>query len=146
MMLQSWMGSDFTNDDLVRESSEIDDYDHRLLGIDAAIDGHKGLRAYVVEYTPHEDAPVVWGRIVTWIETEHGTPLRQEYYDEDGTLLRRMRFDDIRDTTGRLYPHRWTMTPLDKPGHSTRIEVRSIEFGTEIDDSVFTKRNLTRRR
>ena len=69
MMLQSWMGSDFTNDDLVKQSSQLDDYDHKLLGVDTATPGHEGLRAYVVEFLPHEDAPVVWGRIVSWIES-----------------------------------------------------------------------------
>ena len=74
MMLQSWMGSDFTNDDLVKESSQLDDYDHRLLGIDPGPEGNEGLRAFVLEYVPREDAPVVWGRIVAWVETEHSTP------------------------------------------------------------------------
>lgn len=146
MMLQSWMGSDFTNDDLVRESSQLDDYDHELLGIDPAPPGHEDLRAYVVEYRPHEDAPVVWGKIVMWIETEHGTPLYEEFYDEDGVKLRVMRFDDIRPVGGRRYPFVWSMTPLDKEGHETRIRVDQIEFDAQIPDEVFTKRNLTRRR
>jgi outer membrane lipoprotein-sorting protein len=146
MMLQSWMGSDFTNDDLVRESSQMDDYDHELLGIDPAPEGHEGLRAYVVAYTPHEDAAVVWGKIVMWIEVEHGTPLREEFYDEDGEKLRVMRFDSITEVGRRHYPHLWTMTPLDKKGHETRIRIHAIEFDAEIDDAVFTKRNLTKRR
>ncbi|MGH0031310.1 MAG: outer membrane lipoprotein-sorting protein [Myxococcota bacterium] len=144
MMLQSWMGSDFTNDDLVKESSALDDYDHRLLGVDPAPEGHDGLRAYVVEYLPHEDAPVVWGRIVTWIETEHGTPLRQEFYDEDGVKLREMTFSDIEAIDGRHYPRSWRMVPLDKEGHETRIRVGEIEFDADIPDAVFTKRNLTK--
>ena len=146
MMLQSWMGSDFTNDDLVKESSQLDDYEHRLLGVDPAPEGHDGLRAYVVEYVPHEDAPVVWGKIVTWIEVEHGTPLRQDFYDEDGEKLRVMRFGDITVVDGRHYPLAWSMTPLDKEGHETRIRVKEIRFDADIEDSVFTKRNLTKRR
>jgi outer membrane lipoprotein-sorting protein len=146
MMLQSWMGSDFTNDDLVRESSQLDDYDHTLLGVDPAPEGHEGMRAYVVEYVPHEDAAVVWGKIVMWIEVEHGTPLIQEFYDEKGEKLRVMRFGEIADVDGRQYPHLWTMTPLDKRGHETRIRVDAIDFDAEIDDHVFTKRNLTKRR
>lgn len=145
MMLQPWMGSDFTNDDLVNESSEIDDYDHRLLGIDPHPEGAEGLRAYVVEYTPHEDTPVVWGKIVGWIEIEHATPLRQEFYDEDGEKLRVMRFDQIREVQGRHVPHRWTMTPLDKKKHETRIEIEAIRFDVEFDDEVFTTRNLKKR-
>jgi outer membrane lipoprotein-sorting protein len=142
MMLQPWMGSDFTNDDLVNESSEIDDYDHRLLGVDPKPDGLVNLRAYVVEYVPHEDTPVVWGKIVTWIETEHGTPLRQEFYDEDGEMLRVMRFGGIQEVQGRYFPHVWTVRPLDKPGHETRIEVERIHFDADFEESVFTTRNL----
>jgi outer membrane lipoprotein-sorting protein len=146
MMLQSWMGSDFTNDDLVKESSQLDDYDHRLLGIDPRPEGHEALSAYVVEYVPHEDAAVVWGRIVTWIEVEHGTPLRQEFYDEDDEKLRVMRFREIDTVDERRYPRTWTMTPLDKEGHETRIHIKEIRFDADIEDSVFTKRNLTKRR
>jgi len=144
MMLQPWMGSDFTNDDLVNESSELDDYDHRLLGIDPKIEGAEALRAYVVEYVPHEDAPVVWGRIVTWIGIAHGTPLRQEFYDEAGELHRVMRFSDVKEVEGRHFPHRWVMTPLDKPGHETRIEVGAIRFDQDFEERIFTTRNLER--
>jgi outer membrane lipoprotein-sorting protein len=146
MMLQSWMGSDFTNDDLVKESSALDDYDHRLLGVDPAPEGHPGLRAHVVEYRPREGAPVVWGRIVAWIEVEHATPLRQEFYDEDGAKLRVMEFSDIGEVAGRHYPRSWTMRPLEEPGHQTHIRIREVRFDEPIADSVFTKRNLTKRR
>jgi len=145
MMLQSWMGSDFTNDDIVRESSEINDYDHTLLGVDPATSGEVDRRAYVVEYRPHEDAPVVWGRIVTWIEAERWSPLRQEFYDEDDVKLRRMEFGDIRETDDRYVPHLWVMTPLDKKGHQTRIRIHEIDFDEEFDEAIFTTRNLKRR-
>jgi outer membrane lipoprotein-sorting protein len=144
MMLQSWMGSDFTNDDLVRESSQLQDYEHRLLGVDPAFERAPSGRAFVLEYVPHEDAPVVWGRIVAWIDAERWAPLRQEYYDEEGEKLRVLRFDDLREVDGRLFPHRWVLTPLDKEGHETRIEVREIRFDAEIEDDVFTTRNLKR--
>jgi len=145
MMLQPWMGSDFTNDDLVRESSALDDYDHRLLGVDPSPADHPGLRAYVVEYIPHEDAPVVWGKIVAWIETEHGTPLLQDFYDEDGEKLRSMRFADIRAVEGRHVPFSWSMKPLHKEGHETRIQLGEIRFDVAIDDSVFTTRHLKKK-
>jgi outer membrane lipoprotein-sorting protein len=144
MMLQPWMGSDFTNDDLVNESSEIDDYDHALLGVDSH-PGIEGLRAYVVEYVPHEDAPVVWGKILGWIETEHGTPLRQEFYDEDGEKIRTIHFGDIRVTGGRHVPHVWTVTPHDKEGHTTTIRIREFRFDEDFDEQIFTTRNLKQR-
>jgi outer membrane lipoprotein-sorting protein len=145
MMLQPWMGSDFTNDDLVNESSAIEDYEHRLLRIDESPEGHGGLRAYVVEYKPREEAAVVWGKIVAWIATEHFTPLRQDFYDEDGAKVRSMRFGDIREVKGRHYPHHWSMTPLEKEGHETRLQVDRVDFDASFDDGVFTTRNLKKR-
>jgi outer membrane lipoprotein-sorting protein len=142
MMLQSWMGSDFTNDDLVKQSSQLDDYDHKLLGVDPATPGHDGVRSYVVEFIPHEDAPVVWGRIVSWIEMEHYSPLRQEFYDEDGAKLRVFELGDVREVQGRHFPHAWSMVPLDKPGHRTTIEMQEIRFDEEFDERIFTTRNL----
>ena len=142
MMLQSWMGSDFTNDDLVRESSEVDDYDHRWVGVDPAFAAAGGRRAYVIEYLPHEDAPVVWGRIVAWIAAEGYAPLRQEFFDEDGVKLRELVFSDHRQVGSRLLPHRWTLTPLDKPGHLTEIELLEAKFDVEIDETIFTRRYL----
>ena len=145
MMLQPWMGSDFNNDDLVNESSEIEDYDHHLLGIEPATNGTDGLRAFVVEYLPHDDAPVVWGRIVGWIATERCVPLREEFFDEQGVKLRVMRFDDVRRVEGRPVPHLWEMTPLDKPGHRTTIRIHRISFDAAFDDDIFTKRQLRKR-
>lgn len=146
MMLQSWMGSDFTNDDLVRESSEVGDYDHVLLGIDPGSEQSGGRRSFVVEYQPHENAPVVWGRIVAWVDAELWTPLLQEFYDEDGSKIREMRFSDVRLVDGRNVPHLWTLTPLDKQGHETVVRVEAIRYDLEIDESVFTTRNLKRGR
>jgi outer membrane lipoprotein-sorting protein len=146
MMLQSWMGSDFTNDDLVRDSSEIDDYDHRPLGIDREGADTGGRSAYVIEYLPHEDAPVVWGRIVAWIDMETAAPLRQEFYDEEGEKLRVLAFGELRAVEGRMVPHRWSLTPLDKKGHRTEIEIREIRFEADFDDDIFTTRNLKKGR
>ena len=139
MMLQSWMGSDFTNDDLVNESSELDDYEHRLLGVDPDA-GENG--AYVLEYKPLEEAPVVWGKIIGWLDMKSGTPLRQDFYDEDGERVRTMTFEDIRVQGSRHVPHRWQLTPLDKEGHRTIIEIEQLDFDVELDDSIFTTRNL----
>jgi outer membrane lipoprotein-sorting protein len=142
MMLQSWMGSDFTNDDLVRDSSEVEDYDHVLLGVDPGSEPSGGRRAYVVEYRPHEDAPVVWGRIVSWIDAERWAPLYQEFYDEEGQRIRELRFGELREVDGRHVPHRWQLRPLDKPGHETVISVSEIRYDLDFDESIFTTRNL----
>jgi len=87
----------------------------------------------------------VWGRIVTWIDADRWSPLRQEFYDEDGVKLRRMEFGDMREVDGRWVPHLWVMTPLDKEGHETRIRIHEIRFDQEFDDGIFTTQNLKRR-
>ncbi len=134
MMQQPWMGSDFTNDDLVRDSSEVEDYDHQLLGMDG--------ENYVLEYLPHDDAAVVWGRIVAWIDSTTGTPRRQDFYDEDGSRVRTLRFDDIRLVQERLFPHKWSLEPLEKQGHKTTVTLEDIRFDEPIAESIFTTRHL----
>ncbi len=145
MMLQSWMGSDFSNDDLVRDSSEIDDYDHRLLGIDPGRETTVDRRAYVVEYQPREGVAVVWGSIIAWLDIESGAPLRQDFFDEEGERLRTMRFSHFREVDERSVPHLWIVTPLNKPGHSTSIEIEEIQFDPEMKSGIFTTRNLKRK-
>jgi len=145
MMLQPWMGSDFTNDDLVNESSSIDDYDHRMLGVDPGDGVAVDERAYVIEFIPHEDAPVVWGKIVAWIGVEHGTQLLQKFYDEDGEKMRTIGFAEIREVNGRWVPHHWEVTPHNKEGHSTTIEISEFRFDETFDEKIFTTRNLKQR-
>jgi outer membrane lipoprotein-sorting protein len=140
--LEPFMGGDFTNDDLIHINSEIDDYEHRLLGVDPRPDGIANLPAYAVEYTPQEASAAVWGRIVALIEVEHGTPLRCDFYDADGKLARVMRFGDIREVRGRYFPHVWMAQPQDSKGNETRIEVHEVRFDARFDDATFAIRQL----
>ncbi|MCB0644033.1 MAG: outer membrane lipoprotein-sorting protein, partial [Phaeodactylibacter sp.] len=86
MMSQSWMGSDFTNDDLVSQTSIVDDFDHKLLGSETV----NGMDCYKIELIPHEDAAVVWGKILMWVEKNEYLQLKTEFYDEDGYLVNTM--------------------------------------------------------
>jgi outer membrane lipoprotein-sorting protein len=144
MMMQSWMGSDFTNDDLVNESSDVDDYVHTMLGVDPKAGKDGDTRAYVIEYVPKEETAVVWGKIIGWVDAKTKAPLRQDFYDEDGEAIRTLVFEDIRKQGKRWVPHHWQLTPLDKEGHRTTIEIDLIEFDVDLDDDIFTTRNLKR--
>jgi hypothetical protein len=144
-MLGSWLGSDFTYDDLVHGASEVGDYDPRLLRIEEGAEGLEGLRAYVLEFLPLAEAPATWARILAWVEVEHATPLRRDFYDAEGVQVRSLRFQDIREVEGRRVPHRWIMSPLVKQGYETRIELESIDFDASFDDDVFTTRQLKER-
>ena len=138
MMLQPWMGSDFTNDDLVKSSSLIDDYLSGILREEPA----GGAQAYVVELIPKPDAAVVWGKILYWVRKSDLIPLKQEFYDERGALVRVMTFSEIRPMGGRTIPTRWEIRPTEKPGNSTAIQIKSAVYDRPIDPEIFTQRNL----
>lgn len=140
MMMQSWMGSDFTNDDLVRESSVIKDYDHSF-GADSTIEGHD---CYQIILDPKPDAPVVWGQLKIWVTKDEFIQLRTEFFDEDGYLINLMEAFEIQDFDGRLLPGRMTMTPIEDPGNQTILEYQSMKFNEQIRDSFFSIQNLKR--
>jgi len=110
MMMQSWMGSDFTNDDLVQSSSILNDYDHQLVGETTVSD----LLAYEIELIPKPEAPVVWGKVKTWISKEHYVQLKVEFYDEDDYLVNKMEMSEIKEISGRMFPTHLKKTPTIK--------------------------------
>jgi len=142
MMSGSWMGSHFTNDDLVRESYFADDYESTI-----TFEGERDGRAiYELTAIPRPEAPVVWGRVVMEIDQDTLAPITSRYYDEAGELIRTMTFDQVERIDGRVIPMRLTLQPEDKPTESTVITYEEIEFGVPIERSFFSLRNLERRR
>ena len=140
MMMQSWMGSDFTNDDLVKESSIVNDYTHELLG-DTIIDNYQ---CHIIQLNPKESAAVVWGKIVSYIDKENYIPLRHLYYDEDGYLIKGMELSKIKKIGKRQVPLKMVMTPYDEPGNKTIIEYSELEFDIDIERSFFSQQNMKR--
>jgi outer membrane lipoprotein-sorting protein len=142
MMMQSWMGSDLTNDDLVNAASIVNDYDQKLLRTETLRD----KECYVIEMVPHEEAPVVWGKILTWITKDHFITLQNEYYDEAGVLVNEETLDEIKNVGDRTIPTRYIMVPAEKEGHKTTMEFLKIEFGVDINDSFFSIQNMKQMR
>ncbi len=142
MMMQSWMGSDFTNDDLVQESSVITDYEHNLLGTET-LDGHASWR---IELIPKPEAAVVWGKILLWVDQEEFMQLKTEFYDEDDYLVNTMYGMDIGNLGGKTLPRRMEMQPADEPGNKTVIEYLSLEFDIPLEESFFSVQNMKRLR
>ena len=140
MMSQSWMGTDFTNDDLVKESSILEDYTHKLLGSEQ----RGGRDCHKIELIPKPESAVVWGKIVVWIDKKDYIQMRSELYDEDGALSQTMISSDLKMLDGRMLPSRLEMIPVDKKGHSTTIVYTSLVFDKPIEDSFFTVDNLTK--
>lgn len=140
MMLQSWMGSDFTNDDLVKESSIVNDYTHSLEK-DSVING---ASVYKIVLTPKPNAPVVWGKVVCYVEKKEYNQLLVKYYDEDNYLVNTMVLSEIREMGGRLLPTKLEMIPHDNPKQRTIIEYLNQEFNIGLKESFFSMQNMKR--
>jgi hypothetical protein len=133
-----WLGGAFDNDDLLHISDPVAGFEHRLLGIDPKPDGVVGLRAFVIESLAREGARAAIGRIVSWVEVEHATPLRREFYDATGSLTRVLHFGDIREVQGRRFPHVWTARRTAWKDHETRIEVEGVWFDPKLAEDTFS--------
>lgn len=136
MMMQSWMGSDFTNDDMSKESSIVDDYIPTITSEDA--------QNYTLTLIPKLDAPVVWGKIIMTIQKEHFIPLKAIYFDEDGKEKRILEYSDIKIVGTRYFPAVMTLIPSDKENNKTVVTMDEINFDTPIEDSRFTMSALKR--
>lgn len=138
LMMGSWMGSHFTNDDLVKESRLVEDYD-----IAIAFDGVRdGDDMWEFVLTPKSEAAVVWGHIEYQVRKRDLMPTWAHYYDEDDTLVRVLTFGDFREMGGRLVPAVMEMLPQDKPGERTVIRYSKVEFDISLSESFFSLRSL----
>jgi outer membrane lipoprotein-sorting protein len=140
MMLQAWMGSDFSNDDLVKESSLPTDYNHRIEG-ETTVDGDPCYRLLAI---PKPEAAVVWGKLVLLIRKSDFLPRREEFYDEKGALQKTLYLDEIRRVGSRNYPMRWRMISQVKRGHETELDFSSLQFDEPLRSVIFTRQNLER--
>lgn len=138
LLSESWMGSHFTNDDLVRESSY--DADYRASLSWTVRDGTRYLQATL---TPRPDAPVVYTELRFLLTPEEWIPVRWEYLDE-GELVRVMTFDDVQTVDGKPLPLRMEVRPTDEPDERTVVEYRELELGVPVDEDLFTRRGLRR--
>lgn len=140
MMSQSWMGSDFSNNDLVRESSIVTDYTHTLVG-DSTLSGYD---CHKISMVPKPDAPVVWGEVIIYISKDGYLQLRTEFYDEDGTLMRTMNGSKVEELDDRLIPTYMEMVPKDESGHKTVLIYEDIEFNIDVNEGFFSIQNMKR--
>lgn len=137
MMNQGWMGSDFSNKDVSRSDEIIDQYEHSL--IDSF--EREGHTVYVLESIPHEDAPIVWGKKILSIRDDF-VMLEEQYWDQDGVLVKTMQTLDIADMGGRPVARRQRMSKIEEPGEWTEVLTDAIEFDVEVSASLFTLSSL----
>jgi hypothetical protein len=138
MMTQSWMGTDFTNDDLVKESSVVEDYDHTFQG-DTLIGNRE---CYIIRMIPKPEAAIVWGKIIICIDKKDFVEVHSKFYDEDGGLVNIMNASEIKRMDGRLIPTHLEMIPVDKKGHKTELIYSSISYNKPLSESFFTLQQM----
>jgi outer membrane lipoprotein-sorting protein len=137
MMMSSWMGSDLTNDDLVRESSFENDYEH-----DIAAAGDNKLQ---LTLTPKKNTVTVWSKIDLVVNRDSLLPQQEIFYNERGETIRKILFKDVKTIDGRTLPTAMVVIPLKKEGHKTTISYQKLDFDIELDDDIFSLRNLKQR-
>ncbi|NIA13772.1 MAG: outer membrane lipoprotein-sorting protein [Nitrospiraceae bacterium] len=140
MMLASWMGSDFTNDDLVRDSSYRDDYNYELAG------PAEDLAGWQINFQAKPGMVGLWERLELVVTEDGRLPLRAKSYDRKGRLARTTYWDDVKVFDGRRIPARMRLIPEDKEGHKTEMVYRSLDFGVKIPDSTFSLSRLEQKR
>ncbi|MEN8303889.1 MAG: outer membrane lipoprotein-sorting protein [Campylobacterota bacterium] len=136
MMLQNWMGSDITNDDLVKQSSIVEDYDAKVIQKEGSV--------VTIELIPKEDAAVVWGKIVTNIDTDTYTSKKDIFYDEDGLEVRYFIYEKVKKFGKYHIPTIWRVESVDKKNRYTEIVLEDVKYDTEISKEYFKKSALKR--
>ncbi len=141
MMMSSWMGSDFTNDDLVRETSLEEDYDAEIFHPENA-----DSQLIYLRLTPKEDTPTVWAKIEVAVRADDYLPVWQKFFNERDELVRIMEFKDIKEVGGKTIPTVMELTPQNEEGHKTIVRYKDVEFDIPLDDEIFSLRNLQKTR
>ena len=142
MMLQSWMGTDLTNDDLVKRSSIVRDYTSKIIGEESV----SGLKCWKIQLTPKEDAPVVWGKLLIWVDQKDNMQMKIEFYDEDDFLVNKMLAYNPKLFDGKKLPSKIEFIPVDKPGNKTVIIYNKLVFDKPISESYFTINHIKKLR
>jgi len=137
MMNQSWMGSDFSNNDLAKADDLIDQYRHKLLSVES----HQGHKLYVIESIPNEAAPVVWGKEIVKVRDDY-IVIEHAFYDQGNALVKRLTTGEIRELGGKMIATRQRMEKIDKPQEWTEIVTREAKFGVSLSPALFSQANL----
>ncbi|PKP52639.1 MAG: outer membrane lipoprotein-sorting protein [Bacteroidetes bacterium HGW-Bacteroidetes-1] len=138
MMSQGWMGSDYSNDDILKESSIIVDYKHSLIGSENI----EGKECFKINLMPKEDAAVVWGSIIKWISRDSYLQLKTQYFDEDETLIKTEIASEIKKMDDREIPTKIEIIPEDNKGNKTIVTIESIDFDVKLSDDFFSQQSM----
>jgi len=142
MMSDGWMGSDYTNDDILKESSMVVDFTHKINGSESI----EGYDCWKIEMLPKEDAAVVWGKVIKWISKDEYLMMKSEYYDEDGYLVKTEFGSEVKTMDGRKIPSKIEIVPADKENQKTVLIIDEIKFNVPLKDGFFSQQNMKRLR
>lgn len=140
MLAQGWMGSDYSNDDILKESSIVKDYNHTIKDVVQ----YEGYECWVIEMIPKEDAAVVWGKILSYIAKDKYIPLKQEFFDEDGDLVKSHLNSEVKMMDGREIPTKTIVQPADEPNKKTEVVLNKVEFNVNLKQQFFSQQNMKR--
>lgn len=140
VMGQSWMGSDFTNDDMIRQVSIVDDYSHKILAEETI----REYNCWKIEMIPHQNTPVVWSRTICWVDKATYGMVKTENYDEDDILVQEINCFDLKKYGIRVLASRTEVVPVTEKGQKTILKVTNAKFDQPIDDDFFSQQNLKR--
>ncbi|MBK7711286.1 MAG: outer membrane lipoprotein-sorting protein [Bacteroidales bacterium] len=140
MMSQGWMGSDYTNDDILKESSVVNDYTHEIVSEEMIGD----RLCYKIKMVARAEASVVWGHQIRWIDKKDLLVLKAELYDEDGSLVRTELGSEIKAMDGRVIPTKLELIPAEEKGNKTVVIIKDIKFNVPIEESFFSQQNMKR--
>lgn len=138
MMSQGWMGSDYTNDDILKESSVVDDYTHSSEGEEMI----EGRMCHKVKLLAKPDADVLWSFQIWWVDMKEFIALKAELYDEDGLLVRSEFAKDLKVFDGRLLPSLLELVPAENPGNKTVLKITEMQFNVRMEESFFSQQNM----
>ena len=141
MMSQSWMGSDFSNNDLAKSDSLLMDYTHSIIGTET----HDGQTVYLIKSMPKPEAPVVWGMQQLKIRADL-IWLSQKFFDEDLEPVKAMTTLEIQMLGGKLYPKIWRMRKVGEENKYTELNYTSLAFKGALPDNLFTLTSLRKAR
>ena len=139
-MSQGWMGSDYTNDDMMNEGSLVNKFNHKIIRTEMFED----MDCYVIESVPKDEDDVIWGKKVSWISKEDFFTLKTESYDEDMYLVKTEIASEIKIFTGKRLPSKFEIIPEDNPGNKTIVVLKDIVFDKPIEESFFSQQNMKR--
>lgn len=138
VMGQSWMGSDLTNDDMLKDISIVGDYTHKLLGTEKI----REYECWKVELVPMEDAAVVWSKSIFYINKSDFGVVKVENYDEEDLLTQEINNFDLQKYGKRVYPHKTEIIPIQEEGKKTLLTIIKAEYDQPIEDDFFSQQNL----